>query len=144
MQRIGNWFVRLVLRSPLHGMMSGFLMLLTYRGRLSGASYTVPVGYHDDGDGITVLVGRAGDKTWWRNLRGGAPVSLRLRGAAVPGTAAVVEGRDAARFMEAYLLATPRAAGAFGVETDAGRVRPEALDEALERIPVVRIVRDDA
>jgi deazaflavin-dependent oxidoreductase (nitroreductase family) len=142
MQRIGNWFVRLVLRSPLHRMMSGFLTLLTYRGRRSGTSHTVPVGYHDDGDGITVLVGRAGDKTWWRNLRGGAAVSLRLRGAVVAGKATVVEGADAARFMEAYLVAMPRSAAAFGIETDAGGVPPEALAEALDRIPVVRIVRD--
>lgn len=140
MQRIGNRFVKAVLRSPLHRMMSGFLMLLSYRGRRSGAEYTIPVGYHDDGDGITVLVGRAADKTWWRNLRGGAPVSLRVRGRKVEGVADVAAGGEAARLMEAYFSALPRAAGAFGVATEAGRVRPEALAEALQRIPVVRVV----
>jgi len=140
MQRIGNWFVRTVLRSPLHGMMSRFLMLLTYTGRRSGTEYTIPLGYHQQGRAVTVLVGRAGDKVWWRNFDGGgAPVTLRLRGEAVAGTARVVDGRPARDAMEAYFRGQPRSAKAFGVEERSGVIDPEALDEALERIPVVRI-----
>jgi deazaflavin-dependent oxidoreductase (nitroreductase family) len=139
MQRIGNWFVKLVLRSPFHGMMSGFLMLITYRGRRSGTEYTLPVGYHHDGEAVTVLVGRAADKAWWRNLRGGAPVTLRLRGDTIGGHADVVTGAEAERAMAAYFAAVPRAAGAFGVVTEGGQLDPEALAEALRRIPVVRI-----
>jgi len=141
-QRIGNGFVKLVLRSPVHRLMSGFLMLLTCRGRRSGTEYTLPVGYHDDGDGVTVLVGRAGDKTWWRNLRGGAAVSLRIRGKTVAGRAEIVTGDEAARLMTAYLTAMPRASEAFGIPTERGRPDPAAVAEALDRVPVVRITPD--
>jgi deazaflavin-dependent oxidoreductase (nitroreductase family) len=143
MQGIGNRLVRLVLGSPFHGIISGFLMLLTYRGRRSGAEYTLPVGYHDDGSGVTVLVGRAADRSWWRNLRGGAPVRLRMRGKTVEGHADVVGGAEATRAMGAYFAAVPRAASAFGVATEGGRIGPDALAEARQRIPVVRITRRD-
>jgi hypothetical protein len=33
-----------------------------------------------DGDQVTVEVGWPGRKVWWRNLRDGAPVRMRLRG----------------------------------------------------------------
>lgn len=72
-----------VLRSPLHAPLSRVLMLLTFTGRRSGRPYTTPVGYHVDGAHLLVFT----HSPWWRNLRGGAPVELRLRGRDVPGWA---------------------------------------------------------
>lgn len=140
MQGIGNWFVRTILRSPLHGMMSGFVMLLTYTGRRTGTTYTIPVGYHRDGDSVTVLVGRAGDKVWWRNFPdGGAPVTVRIGRRTMTGTARLIEGEEARRAMESYFEAQRRSAKAFGVEERGGIVDEDSLAEAVERIPVVRI-----
>jgi hypothetical protein len=51
----------------------------------------------------------------------------------------VIEGRPARDAMEVYFRGQPRSAKAFGVEEHAGVIESEALDEALERIPVVRI-----
>ena len=79
--RVGNPAVRLLLRSPLHPVLSGQLALITVTGRRSGRSYTIPVGYRREGDVVVVPVGWPERKLWWRNLRGeGAPVRLRLRG----------------------------------------------------------------
>jgi hypothetical protein len=36
--------MRALLRSPLHGLLSGMLMLLSYTGRKSGRTYTIPIG----------------------------------------------------------------------------------------------------
>ncbi len=43
MNKVANPFVRLILRSPLHGTMSAGLLLITYHGRKSGKEYTLPV-----------------------------------------------------------------------------------------------------
>lgn len=83
----GKW----LLRSPLHGVMSGSVMLITVTGRRTGRAYTTPVNYARDGDELTVVsvLGR----TWWRNVRGGAPVTVRIKGRDLAGDAhVVVEG----------------------------------------------------
>ena len=80
MNRTGNPVLRALLRSPLHGVLSGRLALITVTGRRSGREFTFPVGYNRDGDVVTIPVIWPERKVWWRNLRGGAPVRLRLRG----------------------------------------------------------------
>jgi hypothetical protein len=87
--RTGNRLVRGLLRSPLHPLAwSRRLALVTYTGRRSGRRYTIPVGYRQTGDEVTIGVEWPARKVWWRNLRGeGAPVELRLRGEARRGHA---------------------------------------------------------
>ncbi len=72
-----NDFVVLALKSPLHAIM-GETMLITVAGRKTGRKITVPVNYYKEGDDLWVLTSR--DRTWWRNVRGGAPVEVRLHG----------------------------------------------------------------
>ncbi|MEA2373659.1 MAG: hypothetical protein QOD53_122 [Thermoleophilaceae bacterium] len=77
----GNRVVRMLLRSPAHGLVSGRLALITVTGRKSGSRFTFPVGYSQDGDVVKIRVGWPERKLWWRNLRGGgAPVTMWLKG----------------------------------------------------------------
>jgi deazaflavin-dependent oxidoreductase (nitroreductase family) len=82
---LGNIFVGPLLRSPLHGLLSHRILLITFTGRKSGKVYTTPTEYMQQGDTVTLFTQKS--LTWWKNLRGGAPVTLRLRGWDVPGTA---------------------------------------------------------
>ena len=93
LNRVVNPLVRGLLRSPAHGLLSGRLALLSVTGRRSGRTFTFPVGYHRDGDRVTISVASPERKRWWRNLsdargdeRTGVTVELELDGA--PGTAA--------------------------------------------------------
>jgi F420H(2)-dependent quinone reductase len=85
--RVVNPVVRAVLRSPAHGLLSGHLALLTVTGRRSGRAFTFPVGYHRDGDRVTVGVDWPERKRWWRNLSDAAPVEIWLAGVRQAGTA---------------------------------------------------------
>lgn len=79
--RSGNQIIRLVLRSPLHPLLSRQLALITVTGRRSGRQFTFPVGYQGKGNQVRINVGWPDQKLWWRNLRGdGAPVRLRVHG----------------------------------------------------------------
>jgi hypothetical protein len=89
LNRTGNHAVALLLRSPLHRLASGQLALITVTGRRSGKEYTFPVGYRRSGERVTIGVGWPERKLWWRNLRGGAPVGLRIAGEQRTGTANV-------------------------------------------------------
>lgn len=80
---IMNRLIGLVLRSPLHGVLSNNLMLLTFTGRTSGQQFTTPVTYTRDGNQLTVF----SSNPWWKNLRGGALVTLRIKGRRLQGVA---------------------------------------------------------
>jgi deazaflavin-dependent oxidoreductase (nitroreductase family) len=83
-----NPTMRILLRSPLHGLASGSLMLITFTGRKSGRRHTTPVRYLRRGD--TVRCFTSCKSKWWHNLKGGAAVSLRIRGHAVPFQATAI------------------------------------------------------
>jgi hypothetical protein len=95
LNRSGNRLVRLLLRSPLHPLVSRRLTLITVTGRRTGREHTLPVGYRESGERLTIPVLWPERKLWWRNLRDGAPVRLRLRGVDRNGEAqARVDDRD--------------------------------------------------
>jgi len=82
-----NPLVKVVLSSPLHPLFSRGLALITVTGRRSGRRYTFPVSYRQAGQQVVVEVGWPERKHWWRNLRDGGPVELRIRGARRTGQA---------------------------------------------------------
>jgi deazaflavin-dependent oxidoreductase (nitroreductase family) len=125
--RLVNPFVGLLLRSPLHGLMSADVMLITVTGRRSGRRYTMPVSYLRDGDRVRCLTGR--EMTWWRNLRGGADVTLQLAGEERRGRAeAVVDDADRIeRALADFLTRLPRDAVYYEVGLD-GAQRPLEAD----------------
>ena len=81
LMRAINPLVRGMLRSPLRRLLGEHVLLLTYTGRISGRQYTLPVGYTRDDDTLTVISQHSASKRWWRNLRGGARVTVDLQGA---------------------------------------------------------------
>lgn len=90
---IANPINKAILRSPLHGLMSKSTMLITFQGRKSGKTYTIPVDYHRVAQSITVYSWKK--RSWWKNLRGGAPVTVRVRGRDLAGAADMVPASEA-------------------------------------------------
>ncbi|HET9889537.1 MAG TPA: nitroreductase/quinone reductase family protein [Mycobacterium sp.] len=55
------------------------ITMLTYTGRRSGRTYSIPVAYRRSGGDIVISVNMPDAKTWWRNfLDAGGPLTLRL------------------------------------------------------------------
>lgn len=65
-----------LLDSRFAGPMAKALLLLRYRGRKSGQTFTTPVGYVREGDRVVMVTSPT--YKWWPNLVGGADVELRL------------------------------------------------------------------
>jgi hypothetical protein len=104
-------FVAAVLRSPLHRLLSGSLLLVSFTGRRTGQEHTRPVMFAEDERGLIIFVGHAEQKVWWRNLTERAPVRVRLRGLELEGYGEVVK-RDSA-LAGRYLARFPRARAAI-------------------------------
>jgi hypothetical protein len=88
-----------LLRSPLHWLASGRVMLITYRGRRTGRRITIPVSYRMSGSEIRIRVGQHSQKQWWRNLTTESPVELQLRGRPVQAMARAVQEGSAVRVL---------------------------------------------
>ena len=92
-----NTLVTRLRASPRWGSrMSRNLTVVTYTGRRSGRTVSLPVGYQRAGSTVTIRVSRPERKTWWRNFSGdGGPLLLHLDGADRPGHAvARVDGKS--------------------------------------------------
>jgi len=137
--RLGNPIFTTLLRSPLHSMVDGGMMLVSVTGRRSGRVYTTPVNYLRDGDMLTILSLR--ERTWWRNLRGGAEVGVHLRGQARRGQATLSEGDvEVAALLGRILARLPAYARLLGVRMRPdGTPHPEDLVHAASSRVVVQI-----
>ncbi|MGI9433187.1 MAG: nitroreductase/quinone reductase family protein [Myxococcota bacterium] len=127
-----------LLKSPLHGLVSRDIMLITFTGRRSGRSYTTPVSYFREGQ--TVRCFTRNDTAWWRNLRGGASVSLRVRGEEQEGHAEAISGdpKRIADALTAFLSQVPRDATYYDITLDAnGAPDPEDLERAAHDVVLV-------
>lgn len=143
--RFFNPVMRALLRSPFHRVLSGQILLLSYTGRKSGRQYTLPVGYVRDGDALLVVSQHSELKRWWRNLRGGAPVAVLLRGERLSARADVIEDPAAVAAEVERLIARvgpKEASRQLYMSLDvAPALTREQLTQALKGVVVVRITQ---
>ena len=130
--------MKFILRSPMHGMVSKSMLLITFTGRKSGKTYTTPVDYSQDGDQVTIFT----HANWWKNLNGGSPVTLRMRGRDLQGIAEPVaedKGAVAAGLME-HLRKVPSDAKYYGVTFDDQKnPRAEEVEKAAQSAVMIRV-----
>ncbi len=126
--RLGNAFPALILRSPLHGLMSGRYAIIEFTGRKTGRRYATPIAYLRNGDRVLLST----DSRWHRNLVGGAPVGLRLGGRQVAGDAtAAVDPEASAEIIRQLVDAIPSYARLAGLARTNGRVTDAAIANAV-------------
>ncbi|WP_158607885.1 nitroreductase/quinone reductase family protein [Nocardia panacis] len=137
-QRAGDRFVRAVLRSPVHRILSGKLLIITVVGRKTGREYSYPVGYAEH-DGH-LLIGTAA--RWRRNVRPPAPVRILLCGTEIEADAEIVSEAAGLRELYPVILRRNPIHGRFagiGLESD-GRVNEDDLRRAMAGgVAVVRL-----
>ena len=144
MNKIANPFVMLILRSPLQRLMSAALLLIAYRGRKSGRPYTLPVQYAQAGDILYIIPAYAEQKTWWRNLEGGLPVQVTLKGQVFSGQAALLDpNADADEILKAfglYLQRFPPSANMQHVRMEAdGQFNQDDLRQAVKTTKMIQV-----
>jgi hypothetical protein len=137
--QIGNKLTTLILRSPLHRIVSKSSLLVALVGGKSGNTITLPVNYFACGDSLYITSFR--NRTWWRNLRGGAPVKIHLagrdmyvRGNLVEDIAPVLEN------LKHFLQQRPELARYFGVRLESNdQPNTEDISKFAEKRVIVKI-----
>lgn len=135
---IVNRSMKLILRSPMHALVSKTVLLITFTGRKSGRTYTTPVSYSQNGGQVTIFT----HANWWKNLRGDAPVSVRIQGQEFQGLPEpVVEDKQAvAAGLAAHLRKVPSDARYYGVTFDAqNNPKTEEVAQAAKSVVMIRI-----
>ena len=117
--RLVNPVVCWLLRSPLHPLLSGSLVILRYQVRRTGRWRSLPCMYARDGQDLYVVPGQPDRKVWWRNLRQPTQVRLRLQGQELEGTATASSDPQAvAAGLRRYLARYPKTAKPLRVRLD--------------------------
>ena len=135
---IVNSTMKFVLRSPVHSMVSKTILLISFTGRKSGKTYSTPVSYSQTGDQVSIFT----HANWWKNLRGGAPVTLRIQGRDLQGLPEpVAEDKQAvAAGLAAHLRKVPSDAPYYSVTFDEQKnPRPEEVAKAAQSVVMLRI-----
>ena len=134
----GNDFVKFFLLTPLH-VFIGNTLLITVTGRKTGRKYSTPVSYYREGDCLWVMTSR--DRSWWRNIRSGAKVSLLIHGKSINGFAQVEREIPVEKRLIEYIRHMPTTAKAIGIRME--KDTPNVAD--LSRVANNRLfVRIDA
>jgi hypothetical protein len=134
--------LRVLLRTPLHRVLSDKLLLLTFTGRRTGRRFTIPVGHHEVDGQMWLLTG----SRWRHNVRGGAPVTVVLRGRRRRARATLVE--DPEEVARLHLAALQRLGFAraerVGLEVREARMPTLAeMREATRTKAAVRVELED-
>ncbi|MGH2606523.1 MAG: nitroreductase/quinone reductase family protein [Anaerolineales bacterium] len=134
--RLGDLTVGMILASPLHGLLGDRFAVVKVRGLKSGRPVTTPVNVRPDGDRYTVVSRR--ERVWWRNLRGGQPAALVLRGIRRPVRGEVIESApQVADALARHVARYPDDARALEISLD-GTGQP--LHDDLQRAADTRVL----
>ena len=127
------WFnpiMRWLISSPFHFFVSKNILLLTYTGKKSGNTYSTPIDYLELDGALYTVSSR--DRVWWRNLRQGAGVTLRLQGKDVQARAEVVEAEDQVeQILIPYFQAAPQIAKYLNIDLNDKNAITEAAKERV-------------
>jgi deazaflavin-dependent oxidoreductase (nitroreductase family) len=118
--KLQNLGPMVILKSPLHRIMSDAFLVLQWTGRTSGRTFATPVSYVR-GENNSLLI--TSDSGWVHNFTAGAPVRLWLRGQRVTAHAELVSDTEAAaEALYRMVLARPSYAKNAGIAPGPERV----------------------
>jgi hypothetical protein len=139
--RLLNPIMSLVLKSPIHSVVSNQIMILTFYGRKSGNSYSTPVSYYQE-DGVVYCFTHA---EWWKNLDGGVSVQLFIRGEEFTGNAIPIKENREEKIigLSKLLTAVPSDTRYYDVSLDQqGNLVQDDLERAVDNATMIKIQLD--
>ena len=139
--KLANTVMKFLLRSPMHGATSDFMLLLSFKGRKSGKTFVTPVSYHVQDGNLCVFT----PAPWISNLRDVLSVDIVLKGANRKARPEIID--DPTAVSESMYRALkdfgPANASRFAMKITGGEVPPaDKIREALGGRKMLRLHLD--
>jgi hypothetical protein len=136
---IANFFIKAIVRSPLHRLLGHGFAVIAVTGSRTGKVYSTPINVAPSDGGYTVVTYRT--RTWWRNLRGGRPALLTAAGRTVPVVGRIIEtSNEVVNGLAEYFRQYPGYARYFEVKLDAdGKPALADLEKAASQRVLVQL-----
>jgi hypothetical protein len=137
MNHLVNPLVRFLAHTPLHKLVDEGVLLVTFTGRKSGRTISVPVNYLQKGKEIHIISLRS--RNWWRNLKGGASVEVLLNGRQLNGWAVLMmDKQNVSAELKLFCEANPKYPQYVGINRDeqGNILQTELLKASRERVAV--------
>jgi hypothetical protein len=130
--------MKAIVNSPLHPILGERFAVITFSGRKTGKTYSIPINVTPV-EGVLTTISLRG-RTWWRNLRGGQPASLRRNGSRLEVRTETVEApEEVTAGLAAFLRLFPGDAKYFNIRCSPdGEAEPEELEHAAVDHVLVR------
>jgi hypothetical protein len=142
--KVLNPIVKMLLNSPLHFIMSGNIVLLTFTGRKSGRVLSTPVSYRIVDGSVHCFTDYVNQ--WWRNLQDVESIELLLKGKKLIGKPIVVS-KDQVVIAQAFgdfLTALPRSASFSDVSLDKDKIpNQQDVERAAKELVFIEIKLSD-
>lgn len=90
-KNIINPTMKAILQSPIHGILSNGLSLITFTGRKSGKQFTTPAAYHWIDNNTVIFMTRS---PWWKNFQNGEMIQIRIKGKSFTVTPEIIKDND--------------------------------------------------
>jgi deazaflavin-dependent oxidoreductase (nitroreductase family) len=137
--RIGNFFIKTLITSPLHPLLGESFALITVTGRRTGNPITTPINTVCIEDVLTVISMRS--RTWWRNLRAQGVAQLRQAGRTFPVRAEVIEApADVCFWLKKYFNIYPGYMKYFEIIPDPeGKPSQHELEQVAGERVIIRL-----
>ena len=135
-----NPLIRIILRSPLHFLLDGNLIAISYTGRRSGRRFSLVTMYAEFGKELLVIVAQPEKKKWWRNFHEKASADVLFKGQRFTCVAQVPERDRAGNVprLEAYFSRHPFSARISKVRREKdGKLNSEDVARAAESVIMV-------
>lgn len=141
-----NRIMRLLLHSPLHGLMSGSIMVIHFTGRRTGQRRATPVRYlREDENRVICFTSRS--TGWWHNFRDDRPAQLRIAGQQQSASARAWPGEapDKEARLRRMLTRFPNDAAYHDIAVSRGQApTDEQIHQAAQRDVLVVFTLDDS
>lgn len=130
---------KIILQSPLHGLLSGDLAVISFSDQRTGKHLSFSVEYQKEKRFIRIVCSRK--ETCWQKFVFGSPVEILIRGVTYRGWAEIIEDpEETLKEWKALFRYKPEIARAIGIEKpDSGEFEFTKIPEFIKDHAILRI-----
>lgn len=138
-ESFGNKFMKFIINSPLGAVMGESMAVITVTGRKTGNLISTPINVNKTENVYSVISSR--DRTWWRNLRGGAEATLRVAGKMIRVDGQVFESNEEVRAgMMLFIEQQPMMAKYLKIQIDEdGSLNEKDLERVISERVMIKL-----